>query len=84
MIKYLNDPLDMGTVLFKLFSYILFNIFVAYKRGSNYSVSFPFLSKERNDHRKVNGHSLDYRLMIYIYIHRLWHNVTIYPVTVAI
>ena len=30
----------MGTVLFKLFSYILFNIFVTYKRGSKCCVYF--------------------------------------------
>ena len=33
----------MGTVLFKLLNYILFNIFVAYKRGSKCCFSFFFL-----------------------------------------
>ena len=48
-----ESRLDMGTVLFKLFSYILFNIFVAYIRGSKCCVSFflyfsifCYLSKE--------------------------------------
>ena len=51
----------MGTVLCKLFRYILCNIFVAYERGSKYCVSFRFVS-----FRFVSYSSNDYSSLIEI------------------
>ena len=58
----------MGTVLCKLFRYILCNIFVAYERDSKYCVSFRFVSFRFVSFRFVSFRFVSFRFVSFRFV----------------